>query len=45
MKTSDRILFDTNVLVYNQDRESEFYKQAKEYHQLVFSGQLNAVIS
>ena len=45
MKISDPILFDTNVLVYNQDQDSDFYKQASLWHQKVLSGEIKAVLS
>ncbi len=45
MKTVDPILFDTNVLVYNQDQESVFYKEAAEYHRRAIDGEIRAVIS
>lgn len=45
MKTSEPILFDTNVLVYNQDQESSFYARAADYHERAFSGKINGMIS
>lgn len=45
MKTSEPILFDTNVLVYNQDQESSLYPQAADYHERAFSGKITGVIS
>lgn len=46
MKTSyEPILFDTNILVYNQDRDSDFYKQASSYHKLAIDGKIKAVVS
>lgn len=46
MKTSyEPILFDTNILVYNQDRDSEFYQQASSYHKLAIDGKIKAVVS
>ena len=45
MKTSESILFDTNVIVYNQDQDSKFYSQAAMYHDKALSGKVNAVIS
>lgn len=45
MTISETILFDTNVLVYNQDQDSRLYPQATSYHQRVFSGEIKAVIS
>lgn len=47
MKTSKKslILFDTNILVYNQVQESTFYFQASAYHEKVFSGTISAVLS
>ena len=45
MKTSEPILFDTNVLVYNQDQDSKFYAQAAMYHSKALSGNVTAVVS
>lgn len=45
MKISKLILFDTNILVYNQDQDSLFYKSASEYHQKTLSGEVKAVIA
>lgn len=45
MKTSSKVLFDTNVLIYNQDIDSPYYQQAHYYHELVFSDQLQGIIS
>ena len=46
MKTSyEPVLFDTNILVYNQDRDSEFYTQASSYHKLAIDGKIKAVVS
>ncbi len=45
MTTSNHILFDTNILVYNQDAESEFYKKASALHDQVFNNELNAAVS
>lgn len=45
MKTSEPLLFDTNVLIYNQDRDSTFYQQAAAQHQKVYAGEIRAVIA
>lgn len=46
MKISSRkILFDTNILVYNQDLDSQFYKQAAIFHKKAMEGKIRAVIS
>ena len=45
MKTSEPILFDTNVLVYNQDQDSKFFAQAAVYHDKALSGKINAMVS
>ena len=45
MKISEPILFDTNVLVYNQDRDSRLYLKAAKFHQQAISGEIKAVIS
>ena len=45
MKTSEPILFDTNVLVYNQDQDSKFYAQAAMYHDKALSGKITAMVS
>lgn len=45
MITSETILFDTNILVYNQDKDSKFYPQASSYHQQAISGKLRASVS
>lgn len=43
--TSSKVLFDTNVLLYNQNRNSLFYSAAFNYHKKVFDGEIKAVIS
>jgi predicted nucleic acid-binding protein len=45
MTTSNPILFDTNVLIYNQDQQSEFYRQASLFHDKTSGGEINAVLS
>lgn len=45
MKTSDPVLFDTNVLIYNQDRDNTFYHQAAAQHQKVYTKEIKAVIA
>lgn len=45
MTTSSPILFDTNVLIYNQDKQSEFYIEASLFHEKVSAGKLHAVLS
>lgn len=45
MRTSEPLLFDTNVLIYNQDLESSLYTQAADYHERAFSGKITGVIS
>lgn len=45
MTTSKSILFDTNVMVYNQDIESEFYTASANFHEMVLSGKITACIS
>lgn len=45
MKTSEIILFDTNVLVYNQDRNSKFYQEASAYHNKAFSGEIKGAVT
>lgn len=46
MRTSkQKILFDTNILVYNQDSDSQFYEQSSLYHQKAIEGKIEAVIS
>lgn len=45
MKTSKLILFDTNILVYNQDQDSLFYKGASEYHQKALSRKIKAAVA
>ena len=45
MKTSDPILFDTNILIYNQNIKSEFYKESAKWHDLATSGEISAVIA
>src|SRR3989338_1529480 len=45
MKTSEPILFDTNVLVYNQDQDSKFFAHAAVYHDKALSGKINAMVS
>jgi len=44
MSTSS-VLFDTNVLVYNQDKDSSYYKDAYFYHKKVFKGEFQGVIA
>ena len=44
MMTS-KILFDTNVLVYNQVKESSFHFQAALYHQKLMEGKIQAVVA
>ena len=38
-------LFDTNILIYNQDKNSQFFNIASEWHNKALSGEINAVIS
>lgn len=45
MKNSKLILFDTNILVYNQDQDSLFYRSASKYHQKALLGKLKAIIA
>lgn len=46
MKTSKQtILFDTNILVYNQDKDSQFYKFASSFHRNAIEGKIKPVIS
>jgi predicted nucleic acid-binding protein len=41
----DSILFDTNILVYNQDKESDFYTPSHIWHQKAVDKDINAYIS
>jgi len=45
MKTSEPILFDTNVLVYNQDQDSIHYKEAAFFHKKTLSQEITAAVS
>lgn len=45
MTTSNPVLFDTNVLLYAQDKSSEFFAHAQRAHQLVIDGELEACVS
>lgn len=45
MKIFEPFLFDTNVLVYNQDRDSLFYNKAASYHQKAIFGEIKTVIA
>lgn len=45
MKVFDPILFDSNVLIYNQDIKSSFYQQANDYHEKACRGEIVAVLS
>lgn len=45
MKISKSIVFDTNVLVYNQDQNSKFYKDASHYNERALSGEVKAVLT
>ncbi len=45
MTISDPILFDSNVLIYNQNINDPLYKQASDYHEKVIAGEAVAVIS
>lgn len=45
MKTSSPIFFDTNILIYNQDKSSQFYKIASKWHNKALTGEINAVLS
>lgn len=45
MTTSDPILFDSNVLIYNQNINAPLYQQASNYHQKVIAGKVIGVIS
>ena len=43
--SDDEVLFDTNILVYAHDLESQNYQKAKELHDAVNEGVLNAAIT
>jgi len=45
MQSDNSILFDTNILIYNQDRKSKFYDLASQYHDKVLDGKLQGVIA
>lgn len=45
MSTSEPLLFDTNILVYNQDQDSAQYNKASEWHKKALTGTINAVIA
>ncbi len=37
-----KVLFDTNVLVYNQNQDSPFYQASSHYHHQAISGKIKA---
>lgn len=45
MTTSDPILFDSNVLIYNQNINAPLYQQSKNYHERVLASEINGVVS
>lgn len=45
MMNSDPVLFDTNVLIYQQDTDSIFHSEAASYHQKVINKEINAIFS
>jgi len=45
MKKSKQVLFDTNVLIYAQDKQSEFYQQAQQAHEHAIAGDIRAFSS
>lgn len=45
MTITKPILFDTNILVYNQDKDSPYYQTAHQWHQEALSGNTKAVLS
>lgn len=45
MSVSEKVLFDTNILVYVQNKNSRFYKTALKWHQKVLKNELQTVLS
>lgn len=45
MTTSDPVLFDSNVLIYNQNINAPLHQQSRNYHEKVLVGEINGVIS
>ncbi len=45
MRTSDFILFDTNILIYIQDKNSQFFHEAFKLHQDVLMGKIVGCIT
>lgn len=45
MKTQKRVLFDTNVLIYAQDKYSRYFSQAQRAHEIAISNEIRAFLS
>lgn len=45
MTTSDPILFDSNVLIYNHNISAPLYQQSRNYHEKVLAGEISGIIS
>lgn len=45
MKMSKQVLFDTNVLIYAQDKDSKYFSQAQRAHEVAISGEIRACVS